>query len=1126
MGGFKVSAYRSPLESVQSLGRDEHERMNRALADERREFLGRVEVANGRKRRKAAVSAVALQRFARGYVSRRCLAATTVRLAARNGVREQLRGIFAELSPGAALTGRQARGRKREREGAAALTLQCRWRRTYAVARVAAIREAAYHSKLQRSAAKIQSHQRKKLAAAAVVVEREKAYVERLDLGAGTLQRQFRGHLARKKVNKKRDTIESKAAGILQTSCRCFVARCKVAARRKLVAEELSNRSAVVLTRFFAWIAARSKGARIRMVTRKFVREGAAATIQRLARKSAATRKVGMRLFMIRTSRRLRAVLNLQRIVRGFVARAVVERMGEKTDEAPSIITELFSIIRKKDEDAAENFISFLDHSDPSCPQPNDTDSKGNTALSIAAGLGLIQVIKKCLVWGTDPNIQNYKGLTATDLAVVRRHGVAASYLLSKEIVSVNMDGKTLIHEAAATGLVRVTEALLSHNVSANCVDPITLHTPLQDAVLSALEEGKTFYENHDSEDDGDEDEQAYHAKSHASCLELLLKSGGDPSVRDAETGESLAHLIARNGNLACMAALLDHEGGKFKGLLLDKDGGEKTAWVVAALAGNADMAGAIRDALSVDVGQVRLAAGVLTARDVRDFVVGLTTPDTVSPKTYRDKLQSVKTFNMDKRASLVKELVATGGVPVDVRAPGGLTCYMQAAKQGNVAAFAACMKMGADLSLADEAGRTVLHYVCGTHNITSSLEMLNMCVNGLEEDEAEVTKNLNVDEVLKKPDSRGRLPLHYAAFRANTDVISLILERNLGDSSDASTPDAEGSTALHYVSSIVSSWYKANMVDMGFNSHMDMKVILPSDSAVAIAIRALRKGGADADIENDAELSAFMVACAKGNLNAVKVILGDWKESVAKTESAIKSEKEDGKVRKELGLQLVFGACHAVVGGFLDCLKVVTNHDKYTVAHSHAGGMSGLTVLGHAIKNNRFDIASFLIETVQVNPTKQCYQGGGNSLHLVATWADKKMLDLVAKHAKMVPVMFERKNEKGETPLLCGTRVGDGQFKVVISLIKKGSDVGPASRERCSAWIQSAAITQMAKGKGKDLAPRCMSWKGRKFYVFGLKGVQNIGDIAAPTATVTVTKANTNSSRNGGGGGSRGKQK
>ena len=39
----------------------------------------------------------------------------------------------------------------------------------------------------------------------------------------------------------------------------------------------------------------------------------------------------------------------------------------------------------------------------------NDIDHNGNTILHIAASNGLIDVMRKCLVWGTDPNILNKK---------------------------------------------------------------------------------------------------------------------------------------------------------------------------------------------------------------------------------------------------------------------------------------------------------------------------------------------------------------------------------------------------------------------------------------------------------------------------------------------------------------------------------------------------------------------------------------------------------------------------------------------------------------------------------------------------------------------------------------------
>ena len=65
--------------------------------------------------------------------------------------------------------------------------------------------------------------------------------------------------------------------------------------------------------------------------------------------------------------------------------------------------------------------------------------------------------------------------------------------------------------------------------------------------------------------------------------------------------------------------------------------------------------------------------------------------------------------FDHGKRADLIRELVATGGVPVDIRMGAHkLTAFMKSGKNANVDSFAACMRMGADLLATDSEGRNV----------------------------------------------------------------------------------------------------------------------------------------------------------------------------------------------------------------------------------------------------------------------------------------------------------------------------------------------------------------------------------------------------------------------------------
>ena len=95
---------------------------------------------------------------------------------------------------------------------------------------------------------------------------------------------------------------------------------------------------------------------------------------------------------------------------------------------------------------------------------------------------------------------------------------------------------------------------------------------------------------------------------------------------------------------------------------------------------------------------------------------------------------------------------------------------------------------------------------------------------------------------------------------------------------------------------------------------------------------------------------------------------------------------------------------------------------------------------------------------------------------------------------------MYERKNQRGETPLL--TAVNARNYGACQELIKRGSLTTGAGRLWCASFLLSACLTQHIKGKA--IMPKAMTWRGKKFFVYGLEDDPDIKDIAADTAAET----------------------
>ncbi|GMH90150.1 hypothetical protein TL16_g11680 [Triparma laevis f. inornata] len=1066
INGFKVSSYQSPLETIQAMSRDEHERMNKALMDERTEFLTKVKRKVREREIKERTNVLILQKIARGYIVRTSM---LDRLKKKLNVRAKIAQQMKDAFPGLITTKKQFVDEKKAREYQAAISIANCWRRYASMMKVEAIRQAVYTKLLDDSAAMIQKLQRAKMGKRTAQTERERREQQKFHQGAGMLQRHYRGFLARKEVGERRKARDENAVRVLQRGARGFVAKQKVKELKQDKYRREGNQAALVLTRFFRSIYNDSRGMRIRNITKKFIRESSCVKIQCAGRRMTAYKRVKRNLFMLKHSRRLCAIIHIQRIVRGFLGkcRAVIR------EEEVSEISEIFSKVRSGDEDGVEHFITFQDEKSDERAMPNDVDHNGDTVLAIAATKGLLNVMRKCLVWGTDPNLKNADGLTAIDIAVRRFQPVAAEYLLSKIAVKFATEGLTLLHEASTSGMGRFTASLLENGVNANCKEPINGKTPMHDACCAALPENKIFFDHQNEEDsDFDEDEQATFATKHATVVKHLLEAGGDPTLRD-NAGYTPMHYASMVGNVACIENIIASSKGKEA--LQAKDSKGKTPWVIACLFGHTRSANTLWEASS----EFDNILERVFDEDASRFAVGLTTPDTVTPKTYRKKLQAVEKFDSKARAEKIQKLVTWAKFSVDSKAEDGTTALMMASKNGNFAAFETCIKMGAGLSRQDNEGRNVSLYLCGSHDMPAAVEMLKTVQTGFEDSPASL--NIDLDGALSMRDNLGRSAIHYAAYRSNQDVVTMLHGLQLARC-NIHSKDLNGDTPLHFIYSINENTFKKKLKLLGYGAQMDQYVVPPSDNIIASTIRLLRKLGASAETENLEKRSPVMVAAYEGNINAIKVLLADWKDMA------------------NVSKQLVHGAHYAILGGQLESLKAITKHEKFTAAHAHSTGPDGVSLLGTAIKGRMMELVNYLVTEVGINPTKQCWSGGGNGLHACALWGTSEIIKLFIKHPKIVPVMYERKNSKEETPLLAA--VAAKNYPVCIELIKRGSLTTTAGKMWCASFLLSACLTQHREGKAS--MPKSMVWRGKKFFIYGIEDDPDIGDIATDTKAET----------------------
>ena len=263
---------------------------------------------------------------------------------------------------------------------------------------------------------------------------------------------------------------------------------------------------------------------------------------------------------------------------------------------------------------------------------------------------------------------------------------------------------------------------------------------------------------------------------------------------------------------------------------------------------------------------------------DAEKFVLGLTTADTTTPKTYRKKLQALEKFDDTARAEKIQKLVTFASVPVDVKLDvdgDGSTALMMAAKTGNFVAFETCLKMGAGLSRQDKQGRNAALFLSGCSNENGvTTQMLSICDSGV----SDASVNIDVDSALSTRDNFGRSAIHYAAYRSNHDVITSIHGRQLSRC-NIHSKDVNGDTPMHFICSINEKSFSKRLAELGYAGIMAEHIVPPNETVIASTIRLLRKLGASSETENLSGKSPLMTASCEGNVNAVKVLLADWKD-------------------------------------------------------------------------------------------------------------------------------------------------------------------------------------------------------------------------------------------------------
>lgn len=407
-------------------------------------------------------------------------------------------------------------------------------------------------------------------------------------------------------------------------------------------------------------------------------------------------------------------------------------------------------------------------------------DDMGDTILTIAASIGNVDFLRKCIQWGFDVNHRNDLGHNALTLAVMNNHTSAVQYLMlsssSNEskargsLAPIDLEDSSKLLVAAASnctkpGGIDILLTLLSKDLRVNSSDP--------DTGLSALHAACTC--------------------GSAEAVARLLKYKADIDAVD-DMGQTPIHKAAlASGEIVKMLLGYDvryshdfsDEERVSKLIKTDIDG--KDCFLLAALGGNGDVMDLV----------TQLVATTDTERAPTDELGW-------SPNDINRAIRLAETGNIKCLGALCQHDV--GYDLAWAQEDTGTTVPMAAARAGQLEMLDFLMSQpGINLSVADSTGRNILHYAA----CCKGEAVLAYLLSHQKASACHVSESM-----LAMQDKQGRTPLHVAALEGVDMSIELIAPKGIALA--LTTTDMDGLTPLLLACSMKQLHLIKRFIDFG----------------------------------------------------------------------------------------------------------------------------------------------------------------------------------------------------------------------------------------------------------------------------------------------------------------------
>ena len=532
---------------------------------------------------------------------------------------------------------------------------------------------------------------------------------------------------------------------------------------------------------------------------------------------------------------------------------------------------------------------------------PNIIDANGDTCLQYAArNFCTAEVLQAIISHGVDVNATNKNNVTALMIVCGKGKKDVINVVLNvgAELNIIDANGDTCLHYAARNYYCTadVLQAIISHGVDVNATNKNNVT-----ALMITCE------------------------MWNKDALDVLLNAGADPNIIDAN-GDTSLHYAARNYCTdEVLQAIISHgvdvnatNKNNVTALMIACEIGNKDAIDVLLNAGgdpnivdaNADtcLQYAARNYCTAEVLQAIISHGVDVNATNTNNVTALMIACEIGNKDAIDVLLNAggdhNIANADGGTWLhhavcgdcSKEALQTitcHGVDVNATDKYNITALTLASGKGNIVAINVLLNAGADPNIADADGGTWLHYAaygdCSKDVLQSIINhgadvdatnkknvtaLMLACGEG-NKDAINVILNAGADPNIT--DANGDTCLHYAA---RNDCCTEVLQATIGHNVDVNAANKKNITALMQacekgnktaINVLLNAGADPNIADSDGNTCLYNAVGKGYSKDV---LEAIISHGADVNVASKKKATALMLACQKGNIDAMHALL------------------------------------------------------------------------------------------------------------------------------------------------------------------------------------------------------------------------------------------------------------